>query len=257
VRGHRDLRRTCVAAIACALVAILAPWELVRLIAALPLAVFLPGYAIVSAAFAPYRLDPQRLLMLTLACGLSTLCVGGLLLDFLPGGGLRTGTWAVLLVLVTVGAARFAALRRSRPRKPKPRRRLRLRPVDALGVVLAAALAIGALALASTPLPAENAVGYTALWLLPEQEATDSIEVGVTSAEQGPQEYRLRVRAGEEGNVESYRLALDPGEERVFRVPVEVEASGPTRVAASLYREDDPGALYRRVTTWLQPGEGR
>ncbi|HMI81649.1 MAG TPA: DUF1616 domain-containing protein [Solirubrobacterales bacterium] len=263
MRGHRDLERVVIAAVLCALVATLLPWELVRLIAAVPLAVFLPGYAIVSASFASYRLDPQRLLVLVLACGLSVLCLGGIVLDAFPGG-IRTLSWALLLVLVVIGAARAAALRRpkaARASKAGPRRSLpKLRPVDLVFGIAALAAAVGALALAYTPLPAGDAAGYTALWMLPGEEGDgEAVRVGVVSAEHDPQAYRLHVKAGKGGKIATYKLELEPGEERVFRVPVPLRASqtSPIRVAASLYEEDRPRELYRRVTTWLPPEEGR
>jgi uncharacterized membrane protein len=255
VRGHSDLERVTVAAIVCALVASLIPWEVVRLIAALPLAVFLPGYAIVAAAFGPRQLDRQVLLMLTLACGLAVLCLGGLVLNYLPGG-LRTVTWALLLVLVVVAASRGAALRRPKTwKRPGPRARVRIRRIDLACGLAALAAAVGALALAYTPLPASDAAGYTALWMLPNSnDSRPSVRVGVISAEQGAERYRLQVRLGEARRLRVYRFALDPGEERVFRVPVKLEATGSTRVAASLYEQARPRALYRRVTSWLRPG---
>jgi uncharacterized membrane protein len=258
-----------VAAVACALVATLLPWEAVRLVVALPLAVFLPGYAVAAAAFAPYRLDSQRLAMVTLACGLSVICLGGLLLDPLPGG-IRTLTWALLLVLVVIGASRAAALRRTRgrpregrrarsPRGERPRRRngLRVRPVDAACGALALAAAVAALVIAYTPLPAGDAAGYTALWMLPgHRQVSPTVRVGVISAEQGAEQYRLQVRSGRSQRLRVYRFGLKPGEERRFRVPVELAASGSTRVAASLYTQSRQDRLYRRVTTWLPPGAG-
>ena len=261
MRGHRDLTWVCVAAIVAALVASLVPWEVVRLLAALPLAVFLPGYAIAAAAFGSQRLDPQRLTMLTLLCGLSLLCIGGLVLDLLPGG-LRTVTWALLLVLVVIAAARAAALRRGKPeRRRSSWSRPRLRAVDLACGALAIAAAAAALVFAYTPLSADKAVGYSALWMLPGDEASDpAVRVGVISAEQEARRYRLQVRVGESEELTTYQLALDPGEERVLRVPVELEPGEPTRVAASLYDTGRPRDLYRRVTTWLpsesEPDEG-
>ncbi len=260
MRGHRDLRWVCLAAIVAALVAALVPWEVVRLLAALPLAVFLPGYAITAAAFGSQRLDPQRLAMLVLLCGLSLLCLGGLVLNYLPGG-LRTVTWALLLVLAVFAAARGAAVRRGKPDgRGSGWTRPRLRGFDVACVALAAAVTAGALVFAYTPLPASKAVGSTALWMLPaEDAATSAVDVGVISAEQGPQRYRLEVQVGEEGPLRRYRLALDPGEERVFEVPLEIPSGKKARVVASLYDSERPHELYRRVTTWTTgspPGEG-
>ena len=261
MRGHSDLKWVCIGAIVAALVAALVPWEIVRLLAALPLAIFLPGYAIAAAAFGSEKLDLQRLTMLILLCSLSLLCLGGILLNFLPGG-IRTVTWALLLVIVIVAAARAAALRRAKPESQREWARPRLRRWDLACVLVAIAAVAGALVFAYTPLPASKAVGYTALWMLPgNAAAAPAVKVGVISAEQERQPYRLRVRVGKSGKPTVYRLALDPGEERVFRVPVELARGGSsTRVAASLYDTHHPQKLYRRVTTWIptesKPDEG-
>jgi hypothetical protein len=251
VKGHRDLKWICVAAIVAALVAVVVPWEVVRLPAALLLAIFLPGYAITAAAFGSQRLDPQRLAMLTLLCGLSLLCLGGLVLNYLPGG-LRTVTWTLLLVVVILAAARGAAVRRRKPDRPGAGwTRPRLRGADVACLVLAVAAAAGALIFASTPLPASKAVGYTALWMLPAEDAPGAaLEVGVISSEQGPRRYRLEVRVGEKGKPTRYHLALDPDQERVFEVPLEIPPGKKARVVASLYDSERPQELYRRVTTW-------
>jgi hypothetical protein len=251
VRGHRDLKWVCVAAVVAALVASLIPWEVVRLPAALLLAVFLPGYAITAAAFGSQRLDPQRLAMLTLLCGLSLLCLGGIVLNYLPGG-LRTVTWALLLVLVILATARAAALRRGKPDgRPSGWTRPRLRGIDIACVILAAIVATAALLFAYTPLPASKAVGYTALWRLPAKDVAEpAMEIGVISAEQEPQRYRLEVRVGDGGPPTRYHLALDPDQERVFEVPIETPAGEKTHVVASLYDSERPHELYRRVTTW-------
>ena len=75
--------------------------------------------------------------------------------------------------------------------------------------------------------------------------------VGVISNEHDRASYRLRVRLGGDEQARSYRVELDPGEERTYEIAVPQRASGRTRVAASLYREERPGHLYRRVTSWL------
>lgn len=260
MRGHRDLEWVCGAAIVAALVAVLVPWEVVRLLAALPLAVFLPGYAITAAAFGSQRLDPQRLAMLTLLLGLSLLCLGGVVLNYLPGG-LRTVPWALLLVVVIFAAARTAALRRAKPDgRPSGWVRPRLRTADIACVALASVVAVAALVFAYTPLPASKAVGYTALWILPADGATSpALKVGVISAEQDARRYRLEVRVGESGETTIHRLTLDPDEERVFDVPTEVPAGKEARVVASLYDAERPDELYRRVTAWAAgspPGDG-
>lgn len=257
MRGHRDLWWTCVAAALCALVTGLVPWEVVRLLAALPLAIFLPGYAIAAAVSGPRRADLSQLVLLIILCGLSVICLGGLVLNFMPGG-IRTLTWVLLLVLVVLIAARVAALRRAEPggertawRRPRPRL------VDLVVGALAIAIAAGALVLAYTPLPAPRAAGFTALWMLPARPAVGpAVKVGVISSEQQAERYLLVVRPGAQARPENFSLTLAPGERRALRVPVTLEPGGPTRVAAVLYREADPGVPYRHVVTWLRPAVG-
>jgi len=251
VRGHRDLQRACVAAVACALVAAVVPLEIVRLAAALPLALFLPGYAIIAAAFGSHEPAPPKRITLSVATSLMVLALSAFVLNIFPFG-LETASWAVLLPLIVIAACRGAALRRQRPRRSSSRRPSLPRP-SASGAVLglaALAIAVAALVLAQKPLPAENAAGFTALWMLPTDSREDAVAVGVVSNQRHSASYRLRVSLGKNQS-QSYRVKLDPGEERVYEVDVPPRASGRTHVVASLYRKQRPGRLYRRVTSWL------
>jgi hypothetical protein len=241
-----------VAAVACALVAALVPLEIVRLIAALPLALFLPGYAIVAAAFGSSELATPKRLALSVATSLTVLVLGTFVLNIFPFG-LTTASWAVLLPLVVIAACRGAALRRGRPAVSAERRSAPLpRPSFAAVAIGAVALAIAsaAIALAQKPLPADDAVGFTALWMLPTDAREDAVAVGVTSSQQHPASYRLEVSRGKNQS-KTYRIHLDPGEERAFELAVPPRPSGRTHVVASLYREAKPQKLYRRVTSWL------
>jgi len=251
MRGHRDLQWASAGAVICAVVAVLVPWEIVRVIAAVPLTLFLPGYAVASVCFTPRELAPPKLWTLSVGVSLMLLALGALLLNVFPFG-LTTLSWAVLLVLVVVACCRAAALRRGRPGQ---RRSLRLswRP-SSLGaglVALAVVISIGALVLAQRPLPAGNAVGFTALWMLPATSQETGVVVGVLSSEQDPKAYILEVaRAGKE-RPKTYRVSLDPGEEKTFEIPVSRRPGGRAHVVASLYLTSQPRRLYRRVSTWL------
>jgi hypothetical protein len=251
MRGHRDLGRVTGAAILCALVAVLVPIEPLRVLAALPLTLFLPGYAITAAAFAPRRIARARFLLLSVAMSLSVLVIGSLLLSAV---GIYPGTWALLLVLVVAGACAGAALRRGRAarhaRRPGPRRRLARRDLGLLAG--ATALAVIAIVLAQIPFAAKDAVGYTALWMLPGNNGT-SVEVGVANARHVPGPYLLRVQVGKGGGGTTRRFRLDPGEEETFRVAVDVPAGA--RVTASLYKAGEPEHAYRQVTSWLVAGD--
>jgi uncharacterized membrane protein len=253
MRGHRDLELCAIAAVVCALVAALVPWEIVRIVAALPLTLFLPGYAIVAVAFGSSELALPKRMMLSVGISLMVLVLGALVLNVFPFG-IRTASWAVLLPLVVLAACRGAALRREKPRQRRERPPAdRFRPSLGSVALIAAAvvLAGAALVLAQKPLPAKNAEGFTVLWMLPADAREDAVVVGVESDKQDPASYRLEVTVGGESRPREYRVQLDPGEERTFEVEVPPRSGGRTRVVASLYRKSEPQRLYRRVTSWL------
>jgi hypothetical protein len=253
VRGHRDLTGASVAAVLCALVAALVPVEVVRVVAALPLTLYLPGFALVAASFDGEDLAPLKRLTIEVAASLFLLVLGAFVLNIFPFG-LTTASWAVLLALVVVAACAWAARRRGRS---EPARRPPFagiaRPSTGSAVMVAAAVLIGAgsIALAEKPLPAKHAQGYTALWMLPADAGEEALVVGVQSDEQDPAAYRLRINTSGESQSQAYRVKLDPGEEKTFAVKVPSRSTGRTRVVASLYREGEPDRLFRRVTRWL------
>lgn len=251
MRGHLDLQRVVVATFVLTAVALLIPWDLIQVLAALPLCLLLPGYAIVSLVFAGRELPRAQLLVFSLACSFAALALGVLLLNYMPGG-IREITWALFLVILICACCRGAALRRPRPSRRRRQRgpRLRLRRRDL--ALLASGLLIGVIAivLAQTAVPAEKAEGFTTLWMLPAKDGGGSLRVGVLSSEQKEEAYVLRVNgAGDKPGVSRFRL--EPGEERVFRVPVTTSRAG-ARVDASLYRAGKPDKLYRRVTAWVE-----
>jgi hypothetical protein len=252
VRGHRDLTLASVAAVVCALVAAIVPWELIRLIAALPLTLFLPGYAIVTAAFYERELAPPKRLTLSVAASLMVLVLGTLVLNAFPFG-LQTASWAVFLPLVVIGVCAWAALRRGRPQRPRPLLASIGRPTARTAVLVGAAILISAaaVALAQKPLPAKNADGFTVLWMLPADSREEAVVVGVESNEQDPASYRLEVSVGAEAEPRTEEIELDPGEGETFEVEVPSPTGSRRRVVASLYREDRPQHLFRRVMRWL------
>lgn len=256
MRGHADLRAAVAASLLCAVLALLLPFSGLRLVFALPLALFLPGYAIVAATFARRRLELPQMLLLSLGLSLATLALGAVLLNYMPGG-IRAGSWALLLVLVVLAACRGAALRRPKPTTTKlalpqfsPRR-------TELGLLAAGALAVlAALVLAFVPLSAKNAIGYTEMWIKPfSNESRAGVKIGVGNREQTDAEYRLRVHIGPEGEETiTYRVALEPGQTQVRVVPIEAPSSGPpTPVVAVLVMADSPTRPYRRVSAWIPP----
>lgn len=245
MRGQGDLRLVGALAGLCAVLALLIPIDGLALIFAVPLALVLPGYAITAAAFARRPLPLPQLLLLSLALSLATLVLGSLVLNYL--GGIHPLSWALLLVAVVLAACRVAAVRRSPGRGARawPRPRLgRLEAAMLLGAVAAAAVA---LVLASHTVPADDALGYTQLWILPQAGSGGSeAQVGVRSQQQAPVDYDLRVRIGDQRLVKrSFRLA--PGEARVVKLRAPPATVGTVPVIATLLRHNRPTKVYRRV----------
>jgi uncharacterized membrane protein len=253
VRGHRDLRLAAAAAVLCALIAALVPVELIRVVAALPLTLYLPGFALVAAVFDGEELAPLKRATLEVAASLIVLILSAFVLNVFPFG-LTTASWAVLLPLLIIVGCAVAAIRRGKARqRPRPLLASADRPATRTIVLVGAAVLIGAasIALAQKPLPAKHAEGYTALWMLPTDADEEAVVVGVQSNEQEPASYRLRVTTGGASQSQTYRVKLDPGEEKTFEVEVPSRSAGRSHVVASLYREGKPERLFRRVTRWL------
>jgi hypothetical protein len=253
MRGHRSLQLAACASLLCAAIALLVPFEPLRLAFAAPLALFLPGYAIAAATFARRRIEGPQFLVICLALSLSVLAIGALVLNYTPGG-IRALPWAILLLLVILNGCRIAALRRP-PGSTAPKLRLPSFTWVEGGLLLGGgAAAVGALVLAATIVPAREAQGFTQLWALPAPGSNGAaIEVGVESEEQGPASYYLGIRVGESPPVKRVvSLRLDPGESRVVRVSPPPPATGKADpVVATLVRQNEPTRVYRRVKNWL------
>ncbi len=256
MRGHRDLEIVAGGSLLCAALALAIPLSALSLLFAAPLALFAPGYAIVAATFAGRTFERAQIALLSLALSLITLILGAFLLDYAPGG-IGPVSWALLLLLVIIGACRSAALRRSpAPRGSRPRLRIRRR--DAALVLGGAVLAAVAIGLAMTTLPAKNAHGYTQLWVTPEAgRVAGRAEIGVGSEEQHRASYVLRVQVGNAAP-SVRRLTLRPGEtERLRFAAPRAPQSGPIPVSARLFLQGRPGTVYRRVSAWIPPPQVR
>jgi hypothetical protein len=239
-------------ALLCAAVVVLVPITLVRALFVVPLCLILPGYAITAAVFAKRHLEYQQRLMLTLGLSFVALVLGSLLLDVVPGG-LQKGSWLILLVIVIVVASVVGTLRGLPLERRRSRRwSFRVTRVDALLLLVGAIGAGSAFAITRHPRTAPNAVGYSALWMLPSGSAhAPSVNIGVISNEQHPTRYRLLLRMGRTDRIVDSSLMLRPGQQTKFVVPLSVSRSTSSgMVTATLYKDGTSG-VYRQVTADL------
>ena len=258
MRGHGDLEAAVGAAALCALLTLALPFEPLRMLAAAPLTLFLPGYAITAAIFARNRIGRRHFLLFSVGLSLAVLALGALVLNYGPGG-IRAWSWALLLFLVVLGCCRGAALRRPRgagaPFSWSPPRVGGAQAALAAGGGLAI---VAAIVLAFTPQTATNATGFTEMWIQP-LPADNGVRIGVGSAERDDSSYRLVVNFGGSREV-TRRFELEPGRRQILALGESAAASSPVPVSvtATLFKEDspEPGRPFRQVSTWLGSAGG-
>ncbi|HEV7482390.1 MAG TPA: DUF1616 domain-containing protein [Solirubrobacterales bacterium] len=258
MRGHDDLEVAVGSAALCAVLALALPFEALRVLLALPLTMFLSGYAISAAIFARRPLPRRQFLLLSVGLSLAVLALGTLVLNYVPGG-IRAGSWALLLFLVVLGCCRGAAVRRPRGASAPVSWALpQVSAAQAGLLALGGVAAIAAIVLAFTPLAATNATGFTELWIHP-LSGDNGVRIGVGSAERDDASYRLVVNFGGSREV-TREVELRPGQREVLALGESAAASAPAAipVTATLFKQDsaNPDRPFRQVSTWLGPAEG-
>lgn len=266
-RKSYDLGLVCALALAALALTLLgASSPALRLLFGLPLALVLPGYALMSALFPRRALGGVERTLFTLSLNLSTLILCGFVLNRTPWG-LRPESWAVILSDVTLGASLIASMRRHLiPAKPADpthdqqartiqpptasRPRLTLSVGQSVLFGLAIAVAASALLLARGEAALRPAPDVIQLWMLPGDKAA-TVRVGVNSI--GPAEgtFRLQIQRGGYIIREWPSLTITAGQrwEEIVTLDGRQPGSGPFE--ARLYRSEEPGVLYRRAALWL------
>ncbi len=253
-RQSNDLFAVMVVAVLSAMLAVVLPaGSIVRLIFALPLVFFLPGYAI-TAALLPLRSfgNAERLLF-SLGVSVAATALGGLILN-LTAWGLQTSTWAVALAMIVLLASAIAWLRR----KPEGattavqiERHFNLRFRDGLFAGLAVLVMGAAVGLTRLPVSPNGVTGYTQLWMIPANPGNSNVfYLGIKSAEFTETRYRLRVSVGDQVVQEWPALGLKPGETWETAIRLLGDQFGTGSIVAYLYKLDDPETIYRHVRLW-------
>lgn len=248
--GSRDLVLVAGGALASLFLMALPIGGVATALALVPLVLFLPGYALAAAMFPATTLARTERAAYSFALSVSASALGGLVWQL--AFGLDRLTWALILAAVTLAGCAVARRRRAAqaPRQRRPRARLpRLDRPTALAAVIAAALAIAAVRTAIDGLQQQRAESnFSSLWVMPREDGSGAIEVGVSNHQSAVHYYRLHVGAarrtlqtweGRLGSRAQEQLILDPA------IPPEA------KIVVSLFRD---GRLYRRVE--LQAGVG-
>ncbi len=220
-----------------------------RAVAASLLVLVLPGYAFTRAAF-PARAwgGPERL-MFSLGGSLSLAVVSGLALNW-TRWGLQITSWTIFLGVMALLATVVATIRQ--PVDPIVRPQLTLPPIQNIVLlILSVVLIVGGYGVAAYGARERPAAAFTQLWLLPDDDERQTVQLGILNHEGDDMTYRLVLRAGVEVVQEWPAITLADNEQWEMEIGLAAETTDQDLVA-SLYRNDQPNAVYRYVTLRAQ-----
>jgi len=203
-----------------------------RVLLGVPLVLFLPGYALVSALF-PTRVIPTvERLLLALGASIALAIVVGLALA-LAGVLLTPGSWTVALALLTMIGVVVAWVRRLRHGVTGPGFAFVTMPrLSALMVVVAVLGAINIVAGSNLVAQDQASPAPAQLWMVPIPGQPDEAQLGMRAgADGGP--YLIRLSSGGT-TLREFNVDTAPGQEWVTDVvfPVAVRANP---IVARLY----------------------
>lgn len=230
----------------------------------------LPGYTLTTALFCRQQLSSAERTLLVLSTSLVVTILGSLVIHQ-SGLSLEKNSWLALCAIVTL-AGGFAtwSLRRQGNTAQEAASPLNF-TLAQMGLLGLAAIIVGiAFMTVRTAAPAAGYQGYTLLWMAPQQAATTNrIQLGVSSKEFAPTQYKLQLRVNEQLAQEWSLIELAPNQEwlATFELPAaqsaavanpaghgEGAAPGAVHtVEAFLYRLDQPETAYRRVVLYRDP----
>jgi uncharacterized membrane protein len=233
---------------------------LLRVLFGLPLALFLPGYALLLALF-KHVFVPSARLMLSLGLSLIIMVLGAFLLHFTPAG-LRAESWAVLLGSITWVGCLVAHIRQINPDAYEgsveveavmtaPLRRPSLPQVALFavaGFVVVAAIIIASI---GAQYPQSELVN---LWIKRSEVSSDTgrIQIGVDNVNSSTEAYRVKVQRGEFVVREWPELEIAPGITWIGTIELTANPPGHGTLEALLYRADNPQQIFRRVSLSIE-----
>lgn len=217
----------------------------VRVPLALPLVLVLPGYATVTALFAPDTLRAPERIMLSLSLSIVAAILTGLAVD-IAGFKLLAAPWIELLAAVTLVATATAIARGNERPLSLPGPLPRLRAHEWLALLAALVLLAAAAAIGFRPLPPPaKTQGTVAFGLLEAPGGRAGVCVSVINEEFHANSYRVVVSVPGRANRTLTTTRLDPGATWNREVAV---GPGFPDVTARLYRGSAPSRAYRNTS---------
>jgi uncharacterized membrane protein len=215
----------------------------------LPLILYLPGYAVLRAAFREAESGlAARLFAIGLSIVVTIFCGFGLHLL----GALTPEGWACALGLFTLAAC-GAAYARSRPAFPRRRRRARVPVTGAVQtamMICAAVVATGTVAMNRQWAIAYPQFAYTEFWMVPHVAGEGGFTIGVRNAERAPSIYDLELLLDDRTVAMRRSIQLAVGETWQSDFVLPMPRTTAHAAEARLFRAGDNHLVYRRV--WLK-----
>jgi hypothetical protein len=232
--------------VAITLVAMLAAFSgsspLIGILFGLPLALILPGYALVAAGMPSGAVGALERLLFSLGASIALSVIGGFALNLTPWG-LRPGSWALLLGGLTLLGCAVAFMRRRTIPPMSVWVRIDLRWWDFVLFGVAALIAGMAFVVATNSAASPPAAGFTQLSMLP---AGDSVQISIHNFESQPMDYRLELAVA--GTVVRRWNAIALPNDGQWQASEALNLRDGADVEARLYRANDPSHVYRLVT---------
>jgi hypothetical protein len=238
----------------CAVPAAVSSVGAVDIVFGLPLALFLPGAALVWA-IDPWgrRVTGPERLMWSFGASIGIVIFGGLILNLT--GGLTRPHWLILTVVVVAVCAVLSWLQGG----PRPTEAVDGPPADqeptgrilgtltlrAVVLLLAAVLVVsGALVLSQRTSTESNREHFVQAWLLPQPASnafSTSAQLGVRNEEGGPEVIIIRLRAGSHGS--TWTVGLKDGQSWTHQLSRSLGGTVTAKVALA----SDPSSVLARV----------
>jgi uncharacterized membrane protein len=233
----------------CAVVAAVSSVGAVDIVFGLPLALVLPGTALVWALDpSAHQVKGAERAMWPVAASIGVMIVGGLLLNLT--GGLTRAHWlilssAVVAVAAVVGWLRAGAEPSRRPsgEEDASRRLLSSLSLRAVAILAAAVLVVsGALVLSQRTSTESSREHFVQAWMLPQPDAfSPKAQLGVKNEEGADVVLIIEMKEG--SSTSNWTVHLDDGQQWTHEIH---RASGKT-VSATVANASDPSSILARV----------
>lgn len=224
-------------------------WKLspVRVLFAIALVTILPGYALTTAIFINTPLGILEKFAFSCGFSLGMVSLGGILLNFTPWG-IQSVSWVILLGGISLVASVVAIVRMQRAKEiDLSVAQIPLRVNQIVLMALAVVIFGGVYLFARYGATSQSLPFTTRIWILWTDDLHTEATLGIQNQEGVPMQYKLQLSTLQ-GQIQEWSLiALEPGAtwEVHYNVPNNVAESDVFK--ATLYRLDEPGAIYREV----------